>query len=101
MSAVTRATAVCLAIATLCVACSAAPRVGGVRVVSNVPEATLYVDEEVQGQASVYEHTYIRLAPGPHRLMLEHPEYFPEYVDVDVPENMAMAVRVEMRRRPE
>ncbi len=85
----------------LLVACAAAPRAGGVRVVVNVPDATLYVDEEVQGPARAYQSHYIRLEPGAHRITLEHPDYFPEYVDVTVQENMAMAVSVEMRRRPD
>lgn len=90
-----------LGLSALLAACAAAPRVGGVRVISNVPDATLYVDEEVQGPARAYQSHYIRLEPGAHRLVLEHPDYFPEYVDVTVQENMAMAVSVEMRRRPE
>ena len=81
--------------------CGAAPLVGGVRVETNVPDATLFVDEELHGPVQAYERQYIRLSPGEHRLVLEHPDYFPEYVTVSVAENVAMAVRVEMRRRPD
>ena len=83
-------------------ACAAAgPRPGGVRVDTNVPDAILLVDEETRGPVRAYEREYVRLPPGAHRLMLEHPDYFTEYIDVTVVENMAMAVRLEMRRRPE
>ena len=83
-------------------ACSSAmPQVGGVRITTNVPEATLYVDEELRGPAGEYEAHYIRLSPGRHRLTLEHPDYFPEYLEVNVPRNMAMAVTMELRRRPD
>jgi len=83
------------------VGCASAARVGGVRVESNVGDATLYVDEELRGPVSVYERHYIRLEPGTHRLTLEHSEYFSEYAEVSVEPNMAMSVSFEMRRRPE
>jgi hypothetical protein len=78
-----------------------APRQGGVRVASNVPDAVLYVDEEVQGPVRAYEEQYIYLDPGEHRLMLEHPEHFTEFAEVEVQSNTGMHVRFEMRRRPE
>ena len=68
---------------------------------TNVPDATLTVDEQVRGPVRAYERHYVRLPPGSHRLMLEHPDYFTEYIDVDVVDNMGMAVRLEMRRRPQ
>ncbi len=90
-----------LGVAIFLAGCAATrPRVGGVRVEINVPEATLIVDEEVRGPVRAYERDYLRLPPGPHRLTFEHPDYFTEYVEVDVVENMGMAVRLEMRRRP-
>jgi hypothetical protein len=79
---------------------AASTRVGGVRIETNVPAATLLVDEEIRGPVQAYERHYVRLSPGPHRLMLEHSDYFTEYIDIDVVENMGMAVRLEMRRRP-
>lgn len=92
---------VCVVLVLASISCASAPRMGGVRVLANVPDAVLYVDEEIQGPVRAYGRHYIRLLPGDHRIMLEHPDYFPEYVDVTVEENMAMAVRVEMRRRPD
>lgn len=83
-------------------ACGAATqRPGGVRVETNVPDAILLVDEETRGPVRAYEREYVRLPPGAHRLLLEHPDYFTEYIDINVVENMGMAVRLEMRRRPE
>ena len=76
------------------------PRQGGVRVVTNVPDATLYVDEELRGPARAFQESYLHLSPGTHRLILEHPEYFTEFIEVTVPESMGLAVRVEMRQRP-
>jgi len=70
-------------------------------VISSVPDAVLTVDEEVRGPARAYEQRYLYVDPGPHRLMLEHPGHFTEYIDVDVPSNRGVAVRVEMRPRPE
>ena len=91
-----------VAIAALTAACSLGPaRQGGVRIISNVPEATLYVDEELRGPAEAYQQRYLYVRPGTHRIMLEHPRYFTEYVEVTVPENMGMAVQVEMRQRPQ
>jgi hypothetical protein len=89
---------------TIVVACSCSistNRQGGVRVISSVPDAVLYVDEEIQGPVRAFERQYVYVDPGPHRLMLEHPDHFTEFIDVDVPSNRGVAVRVEMRRRPE
>ena len=88
--------------ATLLLCCSISThRQGGVRVISNVPDAALYVDEELAGPVRAHERDYLYVDPGPHRLMIEHPDHFTEFVDVDVPANRGVAVRVEMRRRPE
>lgn len=81
------------------VACGSSTSIGGVRVVTNVSEAILFVDDEERGPASAYEGHYIRLAPGPHRLALEHSEYVSEYIDVNVAEDVGMTVSIEMRRR--
>jgi hypothetical protein len=89
-------------VAALLVACTfSTQRQGGVRVASNVPDAVLYVDEELRGPARVFERRYVHLDPGVHRLVLEHPDHFTEYAEVDVRSNTAMQVRFEMRRRPE
>jgi len=77
------------------------PRQGGVRVISSVPDAVLYVDERLKGPVRTFEKRYVYLEPGTHRLMLEHPDHFSELVEIEIQPNMAMAVRVEMRRRPE
>ena len=94
-------TMVALGAVLLCACGGTTPQVGGVRIATNVPEATLYVDEELRGPAGEYADHYIRLAPGQHRLTLEHPGYFPEYLEVNVARDMAMAVTIELRRRPE
>lgn len=74
---------------------------GGIRVISNVPDAVLYVDEEIKGPAQAFKNRYIYVSVGEHRLMLEHPDHFPEFAKVDVPAKRGIAVRFEMRRRPE
>jgi hypothetical protein len=76
-------------------------RQGGVRVISSVPDAVLSVDEEVRGPVRAFEQRYLYVDPGRHRLVLEHPGHFTEYIEVDVPSNRGVAVRVEMRPRPE
>lgn len=67
--------------------------------VTNVNEAIIYVDDEERGPASAYEGHYVRLAPGPHRIALEHADYFSEYIDVTVVGDVGMTVSIEMRRR--
>ncbi len=79
---------------------TAAPR-GGVRVITNVPQATLYVDDELRGPVDAYEDHYLHLAPGQHKLMIEHAEYFTEHIDVTVVEDITIAVTLRMRRQPQ
>ena len=76
-------------------------RQGGIRVESNVPDAVLIVDEEVRGPVQAYRERYLNVDPGTHRVQLEHPDHFTEFVEVEVPSKMGVAVRVDMRRRPE
>ena len=76
-------------------------RQGGVRVVSNVPDAILYVDEEARGPVRAFGHRYIYLDSGRHRLMLERSGFFPEFAEVEIHSNMGTLVRFEMRRQPE
>lgn len=76
-------------------------RQGGLRVASNVPDAVLYIDEELQGPLRAYEEEYLYLDPGEHRLMVEHPDHFTEFAEVEVRSNMGMQVRFDMRRRPQ
>lgn len=82
-------------------ACLTIQRQGGIRIESNVPDATLYVDEELKGPVRAYQEQYVHVDPGTHRVTIEHPEHFTEFVEVDVPANMAVKVRVELRRRPD
>ena len=81
--------------------CGAAQPMGGVRVMTNVHDATLLVDDELRGPVSAYEDDYLRLTPGRHRIALEHAGYVSEYIDVTVAQDMAVTVSVDMRARSE
>ena len=82
-----------------CAAPAAGAGLGGVRLTSGVPEASLFVDDELLGTVADYEGLSIRLPPGTHRIVLDHPDYHPEEIEVTVSEGMATAVTLEMRRR--
>ncbi len=63
-------------VAVVCSCSVSTNRQGGVRVISNIPDAVLYVDEDLRGPVRVFQERYIYVDPGRHRLMLEHPEHF-------------------------
>ncbi len=75
------------------------PEMGGVRLEANVPDATLYIDDEERGPIEAFEGHYHRLSPGSHQLRLEHADYRSESVRVHVVADVAVTVTVEMDRR--
>lgn len=81
--------------------CSSPQTLTGVRINSNVPQAVLYIDDELRGPMEYYENIAIPLPPGQHRLRLEHPEYFREHIDVTVVQSIATSITVRMRPRPQ
>ena len=79
--------------------CSSPQSLGGVRLRTNVPEATLFIDDELRGPVREYLDEYLPLDPGPHLIVLEHPGYAPERMDIIVSDGIAMEVSIEMRQR--
>lgn len=74
---------------------------GGVRLVADVPEASVLVDDELLGTVGDYDGAALGLPPGPHTIVIEHPDYHRETIEVNVTDGVATAVTVELRRRRE
>ncbi len=81
----------------LVVACGAPATLGGVRMTTNVPEATLYVDDELRGPAQDYEGYYLPLEPGRHVLRLEDRDHITTRVEVVVAAGVGMSITLEMQ----
>lgn len=99
MSAMVRSIALPIAALSFLHCAAAVTPLGRVRVTSNVPGATLFVDEEIRGPVEAYADYDIRLAPGHHRLRLEHPRYITEELEVTVSQSVAISVALQMRLR--
>jgi hypothetical protein len=72
---------------------------GGVRLIADVPAASVLVDDELLGTVGDYEGAPLPLPAGPHTIVLEHPDFEPETIEVNVIDGVATAVTVELRRR--
>ncbi len=94
-----RSLALATAVATWLHCSSTSPAVvGGVRVLSNVDEAILFVDDLEHGPVDAYADHYLRLVPGRHSLRLEHPGYRPEHLDIVVARDIALSVTLDLQR---
>ena len=92
--------------ASLILGCGAAmapgpgPR-GTVRFTSNVPEATLEVDETRIGPIGMFEKSGLLLKPGQHRVIVRHGGHFTEYQLIEVVEGDLLVVDVQLRAVPD
>lgn len=72
----------------------------GLRIICNVEDATIIVDEKEYGPVKLYRKRYILLKPGVHRIIITHPQYFTEYFDLKLPKNRRVAIKVNLKEKP-
>ena len=93
------ALACAVAIAFLPAAC-ASMRFGGaaaLKVVANVPEAALYIDDVYVGPVSQWSEDGRFVQPGFHRVELRHPDHFTHHQELELTRGDAVLMEVELR----
>ena len=73
-----------LSAATGCVHSLAASGVA-FRVESNVPDASVWIDDVLVGQASQWQRDGRFIRPGFHRVEIRHPNYYSVFQEIDFP----------------
>lgn len=96
-----RSTALGLVVA-LTMSCAAAGSeraTGSVRLTTNVPEALLYVDDELYGTGESFAERTLDCPTGTREFRFEHPDYRREIVRILVTEDVTVSVDVNLRPR--
>jgi len=68
------------------------------RVDSNVPDATVWVDDVLIGRASDWAKDGRHIRAGFHRLEVRHPGYYSFFQEIELPEGSQAVVKAEMRQ---
>jgi hypothetical protein len=87
-----------LAVATLGCA-TAAPPYGAIslRVDSNVPDASVWVDDVLVGNAVDWARDGRHIRSGFHRIEIRHAGYYSHFQEVELPEGARTVVKAELR----
>jgi hypothetical protein len=85
--------------AVLAAGCAHAVPYGAVafRVDSNVPDATVWVDDVLIGKASDWSRDGLHIRAGFHRLEIRHPGYYSFFQEIELPEGSQAVVKAELR----
>ncbi len=73
---------------------------GTVRFDVTPKDAGVEVDEQRLGPAEMFEEHGVLLRPGQHRVILRHPDYFPEHRLIEVTEDEVVVVAASLRPIP-
>jgi hypothetical protein len=76
------------------------PPTGGVRLEGGPPEATVVVNERVQGTVGQLSQIPLQLRPGAYRLEVTADGYFPWYGEIEIGD-VLQTVQVELRPVPQ
>jgi hypothetical protein len=89
-----------LAIVTAVAACAHAIPYGAVafRVETNVPDATVWVDDVLIGKASDWAKDGHHIRAGFHRLEVRHPGYYSFFQEIELPEGSQAVVKADLRQ---
>jgi hypothetical protein len=82
------------------VACAHAIPYGAVafRVESNVPDATVWVDDVLIGKATDWAKEGHHIRAGFHRLEVRHPGYYSFFEEIELPEGSQAVVKADLRQ---
>lgn len=67
-----------------------------VRVQCNVPEAVVLLDDAVAGRAVEFSKQDKAIRPGFYRVEIRHPNYYPYFIEINVPEGGTAAIKAEL-----
>jgi len=94
---------VALLIASGCGPAAPSPRAlpaGGLVVVSDPPDAMLFVDDKYVGTVASLKGKPVMLAKGTHRIEVRRDGYFAHYAEVTVAEGVQQRLEVQLRQEP-
>ena len=88
------------ALVTGAVSCAHAIPYGAVafRVETNVPDATVWVDDVLIGKASDWAKDGHHIRAGFHRLEVRHPGYYSFFQEIELPEGSQAVVKADLRQ---
>jgi PEGA domain len=67
------------------------------RVESNVPDATVWVDDVLIGKVSDWTSDDRQIRAGFHRVEIRHPGYYSYFQEIELPEGSRAIVKAELR----
>jgi hypothetical protein len=67
------------------------------RVESNVPDASIWIDDVLVGQASQWQRDGRFIRPGFHRVEIRHPNYFSVFQEIDFPPGAGATVQAHLQ----
>jgi PEGA domain len=70
----------------------------GFRVDSNVPDATIWVDDVLIGKAADWAKDGLHIRAGFHRIEVRHPGYYSFFQEIELPEGSQTLVRADLRQ---
>jgi hypothetical protein len=87
----------------LTVGCATAIPYGavGFKVDSNVPDATVWVDDIMVGNATDWAKDGRHIHSGFHRIEIRHPGYYSFFQEVELPEGAHTLVKAQLRKTVE
>jgi hypothetical protein len=68
------------------------------RVDSNVPDATVWIDDVLIGKVSDWSKEGLHIRSGFHRVEIRHPGYYSFFQEVELPEGSQAVVKAELRQ---
>jgi hypothetical protein len=68
------------------------------RVESNVPDATVWVDDVLIGKVSDWARDGRHIRSGFHRIEIRHPGFYSYFQEVELPEGSHAVVKAELRQ---
>jgi hypothetical protein len=69
----------------------------GFRVESNVPDATVWIDDSMAGTATDWQRDGKRIRPGFHRIEIRHPNYYSVFQEIDAASGGQSLVRAHLQ----
>lgn len=73
---------------------------GGLVVVSDPPDAMLFVDDKYVGTVASLKGKAVMLAKGTHRIEVRRDGYFAHYAEVTVAKGVQQRLEVQLRQEP-
>ncbi|MES1210367.1 MAG: PEGA domain-containing protein [Pseudomonadota bacterium] len=73
------------------------PGAVSVTVESNVPDATVYIDDLMVGHASEWKKEGHQIRPGFHRIEIRHPGYYSFFQEIELPPGAKAVVRAHLQ----